>query len=171
MRGFRTPVRRSGWVWSERWIDPPDWLRAIEAQLISSGRVVRTGGGFDRWDLDLRDGPLGSARLLLSVEELAGGAQLIRSRCWPIPRRATLLAVLGLGALAATTGLLGAPVAAAIAATIGAVVAALSFVECGSALGALLAAVRAGLGDPTVVDPQTGRPDPERKGTREEVSR
>lgn len=171
VRGFRVPVRRSGWVWSEYWIDPPDWLRAIEAYLVSSGRVVRTGGGFDRWDLELRDGPLGSARLLLSVEELAGGAQLIRSRCWPIPRRATLLAVFGLGALAITAGVLGAPVAAAVTATIGAAVAVLSFVECGSALGALLAAVRAGLGDPSVIEPQTGRPDPGRHGSRAEVSR
>jgi hypothetical protein len=45
-------------------------------------------------------------------------------------------------------------VAAAITAAVGVAVAALSFVECGSALGALLTAVPAGLGHPSAVEPQ-----------------
>jgi glycosyltransferase involved in cell wall biosynthesis len=154
MRGFRAPARRSGWAWSERWVAPEERLRAIEAHLVSSGSVVRHGGSFDRWDLDLRDGPLGSARLLVSVEEQGGGAQLIRYRCWPVIRRATLLAVVGIAALAITAWVSGAPVAAAITAAVGVAVAALSFVECGSALGALLTAVPAGLGHPSAVEPQ-----------------
>ncbi len=154
MRAVRAPVRRSGSAWTERWVGPEERLQAIEAHLVSSGSVVRHGGSFDRWDLELRDGPLGSARLLVSVEELGGGAQLIRHRCWPIIRRATLLAVVVIAALAITAWVSGSPVAAAITAAIGVAVAALSFVECGSALGALLAAVPAGLGHPSLVEPQ-----------------
>jgi hypothetical protein len=154
MRGFRAPVRKSGWAWSEGWVGPEERLRAIEAHLVSSGCVVRHGGSFGRWDLDLRDGPLGSARLLLSVEEQGGGAQLVRYRCWPIVRRTTLFAVVAVAALAMTAWVSGAAVAAAITAAIGVVVAALSFVECGSALGALLTAVPAGLAGPSLVEPQ-----------------
>jgi glycosyltransferase involved in cell wall biosynthesis len=163
VRGFRVPGYRSGWAWSERWVAPEARLRAIEAHLVSSGNLVRRSGNFDRWDLDLRDGPLGSARLLLSVEELGGGAQLIRYRCWPVIRQATFVAILGFCALAVTAGVSGAHVAAAIMAAIAIAMAALSFGECGSALGALLAAVPAGLGDTSRIAPESARPGRRRK--------
>jgi GT2 family glycosyltransferase len=158
-RGFRTPVRRAGWTWRERWVAPDERLRAIEARLISSWGVVRRGGNFDRWDLDLGGSPLGSARLLLCVEELGGGAQLIRYRCRPVIRRVALGLIATSGMVAAVAGMSGAYLTAAISAAAGVALSALSFVECGSALGALLAAVPAGLGlgDPSEMTPQTTR--------------
>ena len=38
------------------------------------------------------------ARLLLSVEELGGGAQLVRYRCWPVVRRVTVGTVIAFAA-------------------------------------------------------------------------
>jgi glycosyltransferase involved in cell wall biosynthesis len=146
MRGFRAPVPISGWTWSERWSAPEERLRAIEGYLTSSGNLVRRGGDFDRWDLDLRGAPLGSARLLLAVEELGGGAQLVRYRCWPVVRRISLGLVTVFSMVAIAVGVAGAHLTAAIMASIGVALAVLSFVECGSALGALQAAVAAGLG-------------------------
>jgi O-antigen biosynthesis protein len=164
VRGFRTPVRRAGWAWSQSWLPPEEHLRAIEAELTSSGNTVRRGGDFDRWDLDMRDGPLGSARLLLCVEELGGGAQLIRYRSWPVIRRVALGMILAFGTLAVVAGVAGRYPIAAVAATIGISLAALSVVECGAALGAMLAAVRASLhlgGDSSRPSSQTaGGPAP-----------
>ena len=44
--------------------------------------VVR-GGDIDRWDIQVRLGPLGSARLRVAVEEHGQGRQLVRYRVWP----------------------------------------------------------------------------------------
>ncbi|HYS38859.1 MAG TPA: glycosyltransferase [Pseudonocardiaceae bacterium] len=145
VRGFRVPVRRSGWAWRQRWAAAEDRLAAIEGHLTSAGDLVRRGGDFERWDLDFRGSPLGSARLLLCVEELAGGAQLIRYHCWPVIRRVALGLLCGFAVLAVVAAVSGAHLAAAIAAGTGGALAALSVAEAGSALGALLAAVPAGL--------------------------
>jgi GT2 family glycosyltransferase len=145
VRGFRVPVRRSGWVWRRRWVAAEDRLTAIEAHLVSSGNLVGRGGDFDRWDLDLRGSPLGSARLLLCVEELAGGAQLVRYRCWPVVRRVAWGLLGGLAALAVAAAVNGAYLAAAVAAGVAGALAVLCIAESGAAVGALLSALPAGL--------------------------
>jgi len=45
--------------------------------------VVSRGGGFDRWDLQIRSGLFGEVRLLMAIEEHGEGKQLIRFRSWP----------------------------------------------------------------------------------------
>src|SRR5213076_1344169 len=45
---------------------------------------VLRGGRDGRWDLEVRGGSFGAARLLMGVEEHAGGKQLIRVRWWPV---------------------------------------------------------------------------------------
>jgi hypothetical protein len=152
LRGWRVPVARSGWTWDQRWVPPEERLRAIEERLTASGSRVRRGGSFDRWDLEIRDGPLGSARLLIAVEELGGGAQLIRHRCLPLFRRVTFASLAGLAAASVAAAVDGATVAAVAAASAGALLTGLSVVESGAALGGLLAAAPAGLGDRTGAD-------------------
>jgi O-antigen biosynthesis protein len=145
VRGFRLPIRRSGWAWSERWVDPEERLQAIETHLVSSGDVVRRGGNYDRWDLELQRTPLGSARLLLCVEGLGGGAQLTRYRCWPVMRRAAAALIVAFAAVAVLAGMGGAFPLAALAAAVGGILAGLAIAECGAALGTLLDASPAGL--------------------------
>ena len=41
------------------------------------------GGDFERWDLHVRGGMLGSMRLRVAVEEHGAGRQLVRIRSWP----------------------------------------------------------------------------------------
>jgi GT2 family glycosyltransferase len=65
------------------WQAPEEDLRALEQELRQSGAVVKRGGPFDRWDLELQGGLLAGARVLLSVEDLAPGKQLVRFRSWP----------------------------------------------------------------------------------------
>ena len=47
------------------------------------GGVVRRGGDFDDWDLEIRSGLLGSAHLQMVAEEHGQGKQLVRWRVSP----------------------------------------------------------------------------------------
>lgn len=102
--GFTPWRRRSGrlaipWprtriIWSENWESPRDRLRRLWAHLRLERAAVLCGGTFDRWDIQVRAGPLGSARLRLGVEEHGQGKQLLRFRVWPRwSRGGTVLAV------------------------------------------------------------------------------
>ena len=44
------------------------------------GMIVRAGDNFENWDLEIRKGLFGGARLLLAIEEHALGKQLLRFR-------------------------------------------------------------------------------------------
>ncbi len=82
-RGWALPAPRTFTVWSETWRSPEEWLADIETRLVESGAVVRRGGTFDRWDLEVRGGLFGSARLLHAIEEHGAGKQLVRYQVWP----------------------------------------------------------------------------------------
>ena len=99
------PVRRAPlWtvttaIWSERWVSQDERLLLLERLLRAQHACVLCGDEHDGWDLEVRGGILGAARLLVGVEDHAGGKQLLRLRWWPkVPARGPLLA-LGLGAL------------------------------------------------------------------------
>ncbi|CAN5351731.1 hypothetical protein BH24GEM3_BH24GEM3_06870 [soil metagenome] len=78
------PVVRTHVLWSEdRWQSPEEKLYALESVLRAGGTVVLRGGEFDRWDLEVRGGALGRARLRVAVEEHGAGKQLFRFRVWP----------------------------------------------------------------------------------------
>jgi GT2 family glycosyltransferase len=96
---FSPPRSRNVDLWSERWRSPEGWLGAVEAVLWKMGAVPIRGGNYDRWDLELRGGRLGAARLRMAVEEHGGGKQLVRFHAWPRYSIEGLLAVLLLVAL------------------------------------------------------------------------
>jgi GT2 family glycosyltransferase len=81
--GAAWPRPRTVHVWSERWYDPQARIQALEDALSAKGAFVRSGGPFDRWDLDLRAGRLGSVRIRTAVEEHGAGRQLMRVKIWP----------------------------------------------------------------------------------------
>jgi hypothetical protein len=139
--GFRVPRRRSGWAWSKTWTAPDQRLRAVERQVAACSGTVRRGGNFDRWDLDLHAGMFGGARTLMAVEELGGGAQLVRYRSWPVVR--AVPALLALAAAAGTTAAVlgGAAIAAVLAGTLAFGLAALTFVESGAACAVMASAL------------------------------
>jgi hypothetical protein len=97
------PGVRTARVWSERWQSSTARLESLEAVLQGSGAAVRRGGSYDRWDLEVPGGLVGSARARMVIEEHGEGKQLIRVKSWP--RFATawcvlaiLMAVLSVGA-------------------------------------------------------------------------
>ncbi|MGK2937499.1 MAG: glycosyltransferase, partial [Solirubrobacteraceae bacterium] len=79
----RLPFPRRATLWSERWRSAEDRVQTLHDDITATGVRVRPGGDFDRWDLEVRGGGLGSARLLLAVEEHGSGKQLIRVRTRP----------------------------------------------------------------------------------------
>jgi hypothetical protein len=92
-----------GRVWSERWLPAEQWLLRLEGGLRARGALVERGGDFDRWDLRVRGGLLGSARVLSTVEEHGAGRQLVRLKVWPrvAPKAAGLALLFALLAVAA----------------------------------------------------------------------
>ena len=69
--------------WFEKWQSVETRLKDLENNLRLTGALVLRGGDFDRWDLEVRGGLLGSARLIVGIEEFGGGKQLVRYRIWP----------------------------------------------------------------------------------------
>lgn len=91
LRGFALPCVRTHTIWSERWRSPNEWLMSIETPLTEAGASVFRGGDFDRWDLEIRGGVLGTVRARVLVEEHGAGKQLVRVRAWPRWHPAALL--------------------------------------------------------------------------------
>jgi glycosyltransferase involved in cell wall biosynthesis len=89
-------------LWSENWREHRERLCQLQGALIDAGAVVHSGGPFDRWDLDVRTGPLAAIRLRTAVEEHGDGKQLTRVRLWPrlAPITVAMPVLLGVAALA-----------------------------------------------------------------------
>jgi len=92
---FAVPWPRRRTVWSNHWRSQTDRLLELEGDLRARCMSVVRGGDGDRWDIQVRVGPLGSARLRAAVEEHGQGRQLVRYRVWPRWSRA-LPPILGL---------------------------------------------------------------------------
>ena len=80
---YRLPVPKNYAIWSERWQTSSQWMESMEIALRRQGSVVKRGGDFDDWDVEIRGGFFGSARIRSVVEEHGAGKQLIRYRLWP----------------------------------------------------------------------------------------
>jgi hypothetical protein len=69
--------------WNGTWRSVQVRLLDIESALRPNCMSVVRGGEFDRWDINVRVGPLAAARLRLTAEEHGHGRQLVCSRVWP----------------------------------------------------------------------------------------
>ena len=94
------PWPRTIEVWSESWREPQAWVEQLQDGLAAAGGFVRSGGPFDRWDLDLRVGALGGVKIRTAVEEHGEGKQLLRAKVWPRTTAAGRLLVLVLALFA-----------------------------------------------------------------------
>jgi hypothetical protein len=121
-------------IWSERWQSACEWLEALEKRVRDEGAVSARGGEYDDWDLMVRGGALGFARLRSLVEEHGAGKQLIRFRTWPGCTAGGILSVAGFGALAAAAGFAHAWTACGILSAIALGIAARAALECATAM-------------------------------------
>jgi hypothetical protein len=84
---FRFKDLSSPWqtvsIWSEKWKSTEEWLTLVEASVRNSDVKANRAGDYDRWDLEVRGGVFGAARLRMAIEEHGAGRQLIRFRFWP----------------------------------------------------------------------------------------
>jgi len=82
---------------------------------------VIKGGDFDSWDLEIRVGLFGMARMIMGIEEHGGGRQMVLFRLWPRMSRAALAASAAGFILAAAAVLDGAWIPGVILLLIGSV--------------------------------------------------
>jgi cellulose synthase/poly-beta-1,6-N-acetylglucosamine synthase-like glycosyltransferase len=78
------PRSRKYTIWSESWRAYSKWVQSIKTAIIKQGAIVKQGGEFDHWDLEIRGGLWGAVRSQMAIEEHGGGKQLVRFRTWPI---------------------------------------------------------------------------------------
>ncbi len=94
------PLPRRRAIWSENWKAQAERLGALEKILRAEGAMLRPGGEFDSWDLEIRGGLLGKVRLLMAVEEHGSGKQQVLVRFWPVVSAHFAVAMGGGGLLA-----------------------------------------------------------------------
>jgi O-antigen biosynthesis protein len=143
-RGHRDHAlpRPASWtVWSQSWRSLESWVCLFEKALRRGGTVVIRGGDFDRWDLELRGGLLGRARILTAVEEHGHGSQLVRFRLRPRPASGAMLCSALLAAVAIAAAFDGASHVAAVLGLVLALVLAVMASDCAYAAGSARRAV------------------------------
>jgi hypothetical protein len=124
-------------------------LEAIEATLHARGAVVRRGGDYERWDLEVRRGTFGALRLLMAVEEHGAGHQLARLRFWPkFSSLGSLLSLL-FACLSAGAALSDAWGAAGILAAVAIFIAIRAFRDCAAAMAAVMQTIKRLRGEET----------------------
>lgn len=124
-------------LWSEKWEANETRLEQLKHAVEDGDAVVLCGGDYDRWDLQVRGGLLGSVRLRMAIEEHGYGKQMILVKAWPVFSIGGLLSklffsLLTIGALAS-----GAYPAAVMLATIVLLFALRSLQETGAAFASL----------------------------------
>ena len=94
-------------IWRDQWEDPRETLKDLQTKLRGSSSVVKSGGEYDQWDLEVEEGRFGGCRLLLATQSYGTGRQLLRYRI--VPRYSGMvLAVCGLFAsISVGAGLFG----------------------------------------------------------------
>jgi O-antigen biosynthesis protein len=129
----KAPWRRTTAVWSEDWRAAEDRIAEIELAARADGAPVFCGSTWDRWDLHLRAGLLGAARLRVGLEEHGGGRQLVRMRITPHVPAAALAIGAALLAVTAGAAFAHAWTAAALLGIVSAVLGGIVLWECGVA--------------------------------------
>ena len=140
--GFALPRPWLANIWSKRSLGAEERLQALEAALRAQGALPLRGGDYDPWDLEVRGGLLGSARMFAAVEYHGDGRQLLRIRSWPrcsIGGVALTLLFAGLSIGAANDR---SWVACAVVGAVALLMSACILRECAAATAAFLAAVR-----------------------------
>jgi GT2 family glycosyltransferase len=134
------PIRLT--LWHEQWQPPSTTLDALRSALSEAGAIVTTPGDYDAWDLEVRGGLLGRARLLMATEEHGAGRQMLRFRVWPKWTEFALLPVILFAATFIGSTLDGARLVSFLSAAGALLMIALALAETGASVGKLAAAAR-----------------------------
>jgi GT2 family glycosyltransferase/membrane protein implicated in regulation of membrane protease activity len=135
--GFMLPRQGTVTIWSESWQGHEEWVMSIEQSLRRISAIFRRGGDYDDWDLEVRGGMFGSARMLTAVEEHGAGRQFVRFRLWPRVSRGGLALMLFFASLSSFATADHAWVTALLLGVVTLAVTARAVLECGWAVGSL----------------------------------
>ena len=130
-RGY--PWRAEASLWDERWQELEHRLAMLQHELRAAGVRVASGDSHARWDLELRPGCFGAARLIMAVEDHPGAHQLVRVRWWPVPLLPGTGMLVAFGTLTLGAALQGAWVATAILGLAALLAGGRTVLECGAA--------------------------------------
>jgi GT2 family glycosyltransferase len=129
------PRPRTTRMWSERWQSPDERLRRIDAALRRISGTVVAGGDYDRWDVEVRGGLLGSSRTRMTIEEHGAGRQLVRIQCWPHGSRLGFAVNVLIAALAVVAAIDGAILASVLLGSTALLLAVSAAVDCAASAG------------------------------------
>ncbi|MBI3939646.1 MAG: glycosyltransferase [Acidobacteria bacterium] len=138
LAGFTFPWPRASHLWREHWKAPDESLRSMEALFRQHRTVATRGGDYDRWDLEIRGGAFGTARIRMAVEEHGAGRQMLRFRCWPRVSPMALTSLVCLALLFAWALIDGNGITSRILGIATLLVAYGVFQECGAAMATFL---------------------------------
>jgi hypothetical protein len=65
------------------WRAPDERVASLGEALRTAGGIVSHGGPYDPWDFEVRGGVFGRTRVLMAVEDVGSGNQLVRLRVRP----------------------------------------------------------------------------------------
>lgn len=140
--GLAWPRSWTADVWSKRSLGVEERLQAFEAALRTHGALPRRGGNFDAWDLEVRGGLLGSARMFVALEYHGDGRQLLRIRSWPRFSASGAVLTLLLATLSVRAGQDSNTAACAILGGMTLLMVSRTLYDCAGATAAFLCAVR-----------------------------
>jgi hypothetical protein len=140
--GYTWRLRWTSDIWTRHSPTAEERLQSIESRLREHGWVARRSCDCDRWDLEVRSGLFGSARLFLGLEHHGNGRQLLRVRVWSQFCYPGLLLGLSLVAVSSVAAIQSAMLVSLPLWTIGSLIAGSALREGSASSAAFLAVVR-----------------------------
>lgn len=144
---FIFPCRKEYVIWRDQWQSHNETLETIEKFLRLKGDPVKCGGEYERWDLEVSGGLIGSMRLNSVIEEHGSGKQLQRFLLQPRCSFWVWIMLSLFAALSIMAGIDHAWIACIILASIALVVGLRTIQECGTAGGAVISGIEQVKGD------------------------
>jgi GT2 family glycosyltransferase len=129
-------------LWRDEWQDPTETLRDLQTKLRDSGTVVKTGGDYDRWDLETCEGRFGGCRLLLATQSYGSGRQLLRYRITPRYSSLVIIVCALFAVISVATGLSGTWIPSIVSGLIAGLFVARAILDTGFAAGRLRDALK-----------------------------
>jgi len=123
-------------VWRDDWRDPEQRLADVHGALRPTGLAVHSAGPFEGWDLEVRGGTFGAARVLFAAEDHGAGTQYLRFRITPRLSRLAVLVCAMLLVLAVGAGWQGSWIVATVLAAASILLLGSAIHECGSPVSA-----------------------------------
>lgn len=90
---YMIPFCRKTALFTEDWIAPEYRLERIETCIARQNGKVTRNSDYETWDLHVQGGGLGSARMLMAIEDQGSGSQYVRVKSWPVFSRLAVLSI------------------------------------------------------------------------------